>query len=261
MSDFWDEVYAKTRNSAQSPHTAALHDTVRSIIPADVATILDAGCGGGALMVVLAAEGKYAIQGVDQSAEGVRFIVEEMRMDAQVGDVTDLSRFPDNSCDLVVCSEVLEHLPPHLLDAAVKELCRVAAKYVILTNPFREKLEYHQLRCEHCRARFHVCGHLHSMDEAMMLSLASPWAKSVTFHYSGRRPYESVWYAGILRAAGCSVIQAETCCPLCGTPASYRTWGIFARLAGVLYRGMQNTLRRFGIYRPANIITFITVNG
>jgi 2-polyprenyl-3-methyl-5-hydroxy-6-metoxy-1,4-benzoquinol methylase len=66
-SAFWDTRYAEVGGAPQSPHTAAIHSTVRENIPDDVATILDAGCG--ALMTFLARENRYTIEGVDQSAE------------------------------------------------------------------------------------------------------------------------------------------------------------------------------------------------
>jgi SAM-dependent methyltransferase len=43
--------------------------------------------------------------------------------------------FPDDSFDLVLCSEVLEHLPYTLFQKSLKELKRVAKKNVILCLP------------------------------------------------------------------------------------------------------------------------------
>jgi ubiquinone/menaquinone biosynthesis C-methylase UbiE/uncharacterized protein YbaR (Trm112 family) len=50
------------------------------------------------------------------------------------GVATDAMRLPflDNSYDLVICSEVIEHLPQPVL--AISELVRVARKYVVITT-------------------------------------------------------------------------------------------------------------------------------
>lgn len=163
-TELWDARYMKIGATPQSPYTAAIHDKVKQIIPDDVTTILDAGCGGGALMEYLAREGKYTIEGVEQSSAGVRYVVDRLNMKATVGDITDMYQFHDKSFDLVICSEVLEHIPIKVLPTAIRELSRVAKKYLIVTTPFIEKLSYHQVICCHCQTRYHPAGHIHSMD-------------------------------------------------------------------------------------------------
>jgi hypothetical protein len=48
---------------------------------------------------------------------------------------TDLP-FADRSFDVVLCLEVLEHIPPQSRARVVSELCRVARKTVIITHPY-----------------------------------------------------------------------------------------------------------------------------
>jgi predicted SAM-dependent methyltransferase len=50
--------------------------------------------------------------------------------------VEDLSVFPDNSFDLAVCAEVLEHLPFEKFEASILELKRVSKKYIIVSLPY-----------------------------------------------------------------------------------------------------------------------------
>jgi len=49
------------------------------------------------------------------------------------GSMTDLSQFRDNEFDLVVCLEVMEHLPPELTEQAISEMRRVGTKRGVLT--------------------------------------------------------------------------------------------------------------------------------
>jgi len=45
--------------------------------------------------------------------------------------------FPDNEFDIVVCFDVLEHIPPQDIDRSIKELMRVASKKVIACMGFK----------------------------------------------------------------------------------------------------------------------------
>ena len=69
-----------------------------------------------------------------------------------------LSTFEDSSVDNVLCTEVIEHVPDHEL--AVRELCRVPTKRVIITVPYNEKIVSHL--CVHCCQYTPSWGLLHS---------------------------------------------------------------------------------------------------
>jgi len=56
------------------------------------------------------------------------------------GDITKIN-WPDNSKDLVVAYDVLEHLTDKELDKAIKELVRVTNKYVLVSVPFLGMVE------------------------------------------------------------------------------------------------------------------------
>jgi ubiquinone/menaquinone biosynthesis C-methylase UbiE len=51
-----------------------------------------------------------------------------------VGNVLDMP-FDDNSFDIILCAEVLEHLPFEKFETGLSELKRVSKKYVVLTLP------------------------------------------------------------------------------------------------------------------------------
>jgi 2-polyprenyl-3-methyl-5-hydroxy-6-metoxy-1,4-benzoquinol methylase len=73
------------------------------------------------------------ITGVDLNAESVAFASERIPSgDFRVADVTDLP-FDDDSFDLVLCLEVLEHIPGP--EAAVVELARVCRGDIVISVP------------------------------------------------------------------------------------------------------------------------------
>lgn len=105
-------------------------------------SILDVGCGEGFLSAHLHAELKdVAFTGVDASEGAIEFARDSFGDVGlfEVGDIFDL-RFADNSFDVVVCSEVLEHLTDPA--AAVRELLRVARKAVVLTVPLEPYFKF-----------------------------------------------------------------------------------------------------------------------
>jgi ubiquinone/menaquinone biosynthesis C-methylase UbiE len=71
-----------------------------------------------------------------------------------------LTSFGDRTFDNVVCTEVLEHVPNQI--DAISELCRVAKHTVIITVPFREKIQ--TVCCVHCADYTPYSGHLHAYD-------------------------------------------------------------------------------------------------
>jgi len=99
-----------------------------------VASILDAGCGEGFCLNLIRKSGiKAVLTGVDNSQEALRLGKSVFpRLDLRKGNLYRLD-FPDRSFDMVVCTEVLEHLTDP--QKALHELARVARKVLILSVP------------------------------------------------------------------------------------------------------------------------------
>jgi ubiquinone/menaquinone biosynthesis C-methylase UbiE len=97
-------------------------------------SVLDAGCGEGFSLDRLrkAGLGKDLI-GIDFSKKAIA-IGQKLFPDLAIkeGDIYGLD-FKDNSFDLVLCTEVLEHLEDP--QRALKELIRVSKKYLLLSVP------------------------------------------------------------------------------------------------------------------------------
>jgi len=107
---------------------------LREIAALEPRSVLDAGCGEGIVAGWLAAELPGArIQGVDARPEGIEeFRSRNPGIPAEVGDLYALG-FGDGEFDLVLSTEVLEHLERPA--DAVAEMARVAGRSLVITVP------------------------------------------------------------------------------------------------------------------------------
>ncbi|MDP3941739.1 MAG: class I SAM-dependent methyltransferase [bacterium] len=97
-------------------------------------SILEAGCGEGFILERLyKANIGEKLVGIDFSDRAIALAKKERpHLDIRKGDIYNIP-FKDNSFDLVICCEVLEHLERP--ENALSELARVSKSYVILSVP------------------------------------------------------------------------------------------------------------------------------
>jgi 2-polyprenyl-3-methyl-5-hydroxy-6-metoxy-1,4-benzoquinol methylase len=122
---------------SKGPSHKFIENIIKEIKPLKVKNILDVGCGTGYVTKEIAKINQN-ITACDTDADRVRlakgFVGEDIR-----NNITFLTikpgklPFKDNSFDLVVCFEVLEHVPNYM--GLIKELKRVSKKYVLITVP------------------------------------------------------------------------------------------------------------------------------
>ena len=79
--------------------------------------------------------------------------------------------FEDESFDLVVCAEVLEHIPPPTLPAACHEISRVARQAVVIGVPYKQDLRCGRSTCRSCGQTNPAWGHVNAFDEIRLQEL------------------------------------------------------------------------------------------
>ena len=97
--------------------------------------VLDVGCGPGVLLFLLQEQGVLA-DGVDFSPSCKELAPPEVKERIKIGTTADHALFADNSYDLVICREVMEHLTVLQVRDTVRNLCRVSSRYVYVTTRF-----------------------------------------------------------------------------------------------------------------------------
>lgn len=134
-----NEAKYMTKNPLKKHYVRKFRGVVRflfdSIIPQPT-TILDAECGEGYMIDLLLQKFHGQIYGIDISSNTIEtanlLFGCDSRVKLQVGDVRELP-FADNSFDLVICNEVLEHVDE--TDLVMNELCRVSKSRAMLSVP------------------------------------------------------------------------------------------------------------------------------
>lgn len=118
-------------------------------------SVLDVGCGKAYLLYELAqVVPRLKVKGIDISDYALAHAKEEMQPFLEQGKAQDLSRFADNSFDLVISLTTLHNLYIFDLFSAVKEIQRVSkGNSYIMVESYRNEEEkanllYWQLTCE-----------------------------------------------------------------------------------------------------------------
>ncbi|MBC7632930.1 MAG: class I SAM-dependent methyltransferase [Flavobacterium sp.] len=145
------ESYATTHAGLSSVTTASLvyRRDIRPHLPSiPGARILDVGCGQGALVKLLVADG-YDASGVDVSAEQVALAHQAGIRTVVLGDFTDVLSAESETLHAVVATDLLEHLTKdevlHLFDAihhALKPGGCFVARTPNANSPFSGNIQY-----------------------------------------------------------------------------------------------------------------------
>ena len=141
-----------------------------SLIPEDVKSVLDVGCGDGMFVNHLLASGRRfeRLYAVDRSQKALSRVKAE-KSQASIDDLP----FGPNSFHLVSSLEVIEHLPVRVLEKGLASLCKIAERYVVISVPYLEDLDRALIMCPACRTRFNPDYHMRSFDDDRMKRLLS----------------------------------------------------------------------------------------
>lgn len=192
-------------------------EEVAGLIPPEVVSILDAGCGNGMFCHLLQQQRKAGrIIGLDRSKAALKY-AQTKRV---LGDITELP-FAAGAFDCVFSLEVLEHLPIAAFELAVTELARVAAKYIIVSVPNNQLLGENLTQCPACKSRFDPDLHMRSFQVDTMNSLFEDHQFRCQrlegigqyTQYVGLNELMSIWYEQ--RKAKIEMM-ASPLCPMCG---------------------------------------------
>lgn len=214
--DFWEDSLRDSANVNRIQRTAL-------IVPSDVKSLVDLGCGNGVFLNYLMLQRpELKLTGVDRSQSALKYV-----QTATTNASIDTLPFEDNSFDCVSCLEVIEHLPIDLYNKAIQEIARVAAKYIIISVPYKENLEESFNKCPQCKSTFSYELHVRSFDDNDMKSLfKSLGYECVSSEYLGATEklvghsiYRKLFYSSQFENF------VSPICPICGFVNTNRSLG------------------------------------
>lgn len=134
----------------------------------EIESLLDAGCGNGFFCHWISSRRRLKnVTGIDISEPRIEAARKRYpRFTFASGNLSALP-FDKAQFHTVTCIEVLEHTPDPL--TVVRELVRVARKYVLITVPDRQPVR--MILCPHCNKPFAQYGHIQSFDRMRLEEL------------------------------------------------------------------------------------------
>jgi len=208
---FYREFYEKASIAGEDVAAQERTPITIAMIPREVRSVLDVGCGDGTLL--RSVDRAIRKVGVDISYTALSLVTAGDRVLAS----SDILPFCDKEFDLVMSTEVLEHLPAEVFEASCREIQRIARRYVLISVPFHEDLARKQARCSRCGHVYHIHLHLRSFDLLGLERIFPAYRlKEYRFSSSREKTYPS-WLVAIRRNYGHRwEWDKAALCPQCG---------------------------------------------
>lgn len=142
----WETIDYTSGNAVQFADT--VHEIIKqdNIVPADNCFILEIGCGNGITMLRLNEHG-YRPYGMDITLAGIKLIDENRVFECPVWDLgnyiktglnEDYKFFGFPFYDYTISTDVLEHIPPEMIDQSIENILAVTTYktiHTIFTRP------------------------------------------------------------------------------------------------------------------------------
>jgi len=131
--------------------------------------VLDIGLGDGSMLELFIKKG-YECFGIDIAKRSIEKIKDKFtklgyRVELAVCNISDI-KYENSKFDIVIASEVLEHLTNKDLTNGINEVYRCLKKdgVFVATVPAEENLQEQTIFCPDCGAKFHRWGHQQSFS-------------------------------------------------------------------------------------------------
>lgn len=149
----WHKDYNKNILDIDKLNMMKWHKTVLSFLDKDLSgkKMLEVGCGNGDFSNYLAVNNNADILGLDFSTESIKIANQKKEVfgaktsSFMVGDAQNIS-LPDNSFDIIVSCECLEHIPvPQKMVSEIFRLLKPGGMVVLTTENYFNAYAYHRL--------------------------------------------------------------------------------------------------------------------
>jgi len=226
----------------QSERELSRTNDLLNLMPASGRIALDVGARDGFLSTLLADRYDTVV-----ALDLAKLEINDPRIALVQGDVGKLA-FTTGAFDLVVCCEVLEHVPSHLLQRACDEIVRVAGRSVVIGVPYKQDIRLGRTTCGNCGKQNPPWGHVNSFDEHRLRGLFASLAVLKLSYVGVTNDVTSVAAAALMEFAGnpYGTYSQEEGCIYCGRrlsrPARRTLPQKLATKAGLLLNRFQRAV-------------------
>ncbi len=208
-------------------------------LPEIIQSVLDIGCGAGIVSQELRRRFRVVIS-LDLSRTPL-LQVKNAKIISIQGDACEVP-FRDKTFDAVIATELVEHLTESQRKQALGEMVRVSQRFILLTVPYREILEYGHVKCAECHCVFNASRHTKSFNKGIMESLLnSEWGVKKIKLFGPRQKRIPIYFIRLAQIFGGYLpVQPErVICPQCGNTENYLSlrnwitrlfWGVPSRI-------------------------------
>jgi len=145
-------------------HEVSRLNAVNLTIPDDVKTVLDVGCGDGIICNPLAK--RFDVVAIDFSIEAL-IHVQAKKLQAAAENLP----FKKGTFDLILLSDILEHLSDELLSRVISQVQALSSKYILINVPNNEDITLNTTKCPGCGEVFHLNWHARSFTKDSILEI------------------------------------------------------------------------------------------
>lgn len=209
MNDYYnqEEVWKRTNSRTEK----RLEDTL-SIVPRNIKSILDIGCGDGRFTNRL--KGFENVIGFDRSKTGLKKLVF-----LKILGNSDKIPIKDKTIDLVIATELLEHLDDYIFNNTISEIERITKRYILISVPYRQKPYETFVKCKNCALEYSPISHQRYFNKKIIKNLFPDTKKKIKL--IGLKRY-TPFITPILKRIGHKIcenyLNFNNCiCPNCGS--------------------------------------------
>lgn len=217
--------YFEARRGGTAHEERRVHEYLIAEIPKQVTSILDVGTGSAWVAETFAPKG-VSVCSADISLRNTATALRRYPYPNHTAVVADVFAMPfaPASFECIIASEIIEHVVnPALFVQRLVSLLKPGGTLLVST-PYKEVLQYSL--CVHCNHKTPLHAHIHSFDEAKLLSLCPPDAKA-TYTTFGNK----------------ALIHARTHVALKVAP--FPVWRLIDRAANLLYNRPAHILVKY----------------